>query len=166
MTKVALGLGSNIEDRSNYIVTAIRNIVERKLLTNIVESEFLNNKALLTKDAPTEWDKDFLNCVIVGNTTLQPIELLQEVKAIERDLGRKYTRIWAPREIDIDILLYGDTCIETEDLTIPHPRLLHRKFALCLLAKLEPNWIYPTKGSFYCKTLRNIESELYKHEYS
>jgi 2-amino-4-hydroxy-6-hydroxymethyldihydropteridine diphosphokinase len=166
MTKVALGLGSNIGDRNNYILTAIRKIAENKLLADVVLSELLNNKAVLTKDAPKKWDKEFLNCVIVGHTTLPPIKLLKELKAIEKDLGRIDTKTWAPREIDIDILLYGDICLKTKDLIIPHPGLLHRKFALCLLTGVEPNWTYPAKGKFFQKPLCCIEEELYKYEYS
>jgi 2-amino-4-hydroxy-6-hydroxymethyldihydropteridine diphosphokinase/dihydropteroate synthase len=90
------------------------------------------------------WDKPFLNMIIGGQTSLSPIDLLHSLKRIEKEMGRpKEYKAWAPRIIDLDILLYNDLSIETEHLTIPHPEIENRSFIQHLLAlmQVEP-WAY------------------------
>lgn len=161
---VALGLGSNLVDKSKYLTEAVKIITKSGLLIDIRQSRFLTNSALLPEGAPQDWDSDFLNVVIVGKSSLSPVELLLLLKNIEKDLGRVDRGRWAPREIDIDILLYGNKSICIKDLTIPHKELLNRKFAVCLLAEIEPGWRYPIKGRFYQQTLAQIVAELYPDE--
>ena len=72
----------------------------------------------------------FLNSAVKIDTSLTPQLLLKAVKKIEKDLGRKKTVHWGPREIDLDILLYGDKIIKRKDLIIPHPRMFEREFVL------------------------------------
>jgi len=80
----------------------------------------------------------FLNAAVAAQTTLGPEELLKTLKQIERDLGRRPTRRWGPRIIDLDILFYGDLRLDTPDLTIPHPEASDRRFVLVPLAEICP----------------------------
>jgi 2-amino-4-hydroxy-6-hydroxymethyldihydropteridine diphosphokinase len=85
----------------------------------------------------------FLNAVAHIETTLTPEGLLQAVLHLENEMGRTRTRRWGPRVIDIDILVYGDRQVNAPALTIPHPRLRERAFALVPLAEVAPGWVLP-----------------------
>lgn len=82
---------------------------------------------------PQSW---FLNAVVAVETALPPLELLRAAREIERNMGREPGPRWGPRLIDIDILLYGDEQLNTEELTLPHPELWNRRFALVPLREL------------------------------
>lgn len=92
-----------------------------------------------------ESDNYFLNQCVSFYTDLKPLELLSQLKNIEEKLGRleKKSTTYEDRIIDIDILLYGNKIVNTEELSIPHPRLAERKFALLPLAELDPELIHP-----------------------
>jgi 2-amino-4-hydroxy-6-hydroxymethyldihydropteridine diphosphokinase len=81
---------------------------------------------------------DFLNAVIEVRTTVPPAKLLSDLKCIEQQLGRVKRERWGQREIDLDILLYGEMVLQTEALTIPHPGLLERSFVLIPLLGIAP----------------------------
>src|SRR3989338_3450233 len=110
---VYLGLGTNVGDREKNLDRAV---------------EFLGKKISALRRAPLYESKavgftdqaNFLNTAVVGYTTLPPAELLQFCKQIEKDVGRVERFRWGPREIDIDILFYGDQIMESKALTIPH----------------------------------------------
>jgi 2-amino-4-hydroxy-6-hydroxymethyldihydropteridine diphosphokinase len=79
-------------------------------------------------------------------TELAPRELLDTLLAIERELGRERRERWGPRTIDLDLLLYGDETIDEPGLTVPHPRLHERRFALEPLLDLDPELAIPGRG--------------------
>jgi 2-amino-4-hydroxy-6-hydroxymethyldihydropteridine diphosphokinase len=85
----------------------------------------------------------FLNAVVAVDTSLNPVTLLQQTQAIERALGRETTYHWGPRTIDLDILLYGDTQVNTATLTIPHAELCQRAFVMIPLLELVPGLVLP-----------------------
>lgn len=85
----------------------------------------------------------FLNMVVEVQTTLAPLVLLHELKALERRLGRREGVRYGPRLIDLDILIYNDWVVETPDLTIPHPRMAERAFVLVPLSDLAPEGRHP-----------------------
>src|SRR5262249_34502535 len=91
----------------------------------------------------------FLNGAVELDTTLEPADLLAELLEIERSLGRDRSHVppGGPRTIDLDLLLYGDTQINEEGLTVPHPRLHERRFVLEPLAELDPRLVVPGRGS-------------------
>jgi len=132
-----LGFGSNIEDRLNALSKAVfnvNNIAPILKLSPIYESE-----AVLTDDAPEEWNTPFLNMVAKISTDLPPDELLTACQTIEKLLGRpKNHAHWSPRIIDIDILLYDKEEIDTDRLTIPHPLIAERPFVVFPLADIAP----------------------------
>ena len=129
-----LGLGSNLGCREDNLRQAIAALREQpgmgvKRLSAVYETEPWGRT-----DQPR-----FLNMVAEVETVLSPEQLLAAAQAIEAALGRERTARWAPRVLDIDILLYGDERIATEALTIPHPLLAERQFALVPLAELVPD---------------------------
>ena len=140
MTIVAISLGSNMGNREEYFNKSISLL--KKLLVDVKVSSFLNNKALLRPGSPLSWDMDFLNCVVVGSSDYGPHSLMHELRKIEKQVSGLQKRSWAPREIDIDILLYGDISIHDHDLEIPHREFLNRKFLLELLNDIAPDIKY------------------------
>jgi len=90
----------------------------------------------------TEQDT-FYNAVAAIKTSLKPIPLLNALKAIEAQLGRKQRQRWGPREIDLDILLMGKLNFKTTLLTVPHPELSNRQFTLVPLREISPSAAHP-----------------------
>lgn len=159
--EVVLGLGSNLGDRSSYLEFAISQLVKKEIISNITLSTIHQTKALLLENSPKEWNIDFLNMAVRGTTKLTPEVLLSAVKSIERDIGRKHTERWAPREIDIDILSYGEDAIHHPLITIPHPSLLDREWAIIPLSEVYPEWKYPVLGPYYKLTAKEIAKKLF-----
>ncbi|WP_400161841.1 2-amino-4-hydroxy-6-hydroxymethyldihydropteridine diphosphokinase [Brevibacillus sp. TJ4] len=120
-----LALGSNLGDRADQLKQAIRKLHARpgiciKRVSAIYETDPVG---FVEQDA-------FLNMVIAAETSLSAEQLLQAALSIEQELGRVRTVRWGPRTLDIDLLLYGDSCIEQEHLRIPHPEMTKRAFVL------------------------------------
>jgi len=128
-----LSLGSNLGDREDNLHRAIEMISKRVGKVTTVSS-FLESEAVGFVSA-----NKFINCAICVLTALTPFELLHTTQDIERALGRKkksVNGIYSDRTIDIDILLYGDTKIDTDELKIPHPRMQERDFVLIPLKEI------------------------------
>lgn len=140
---VAIGIGSNVGDRLSHIRKAIFQISERGIISNVKISGVYETPALLPETAPEEWNTSFYNCAISGNTDLKPEVLLNELKEVEKSLGRIDRGRWGPREIDLDIICWGNLVYSSEKLTIPHPELHKRLFVIAPLAELLPDWAHP-----------------------
>jgi 2-amino-4-hydroxy-6-hydroxymethyldihydropteridine diphosphokinase len=110
---VVLGLGSNIGDRLKYLTQAV-NILSKSVLAALEMSPIYEAEAELKIGSPDDWSVPFLNMAIVGETHLTPYELLKKIKMIEKEIGRQDRGIWAPREIDIDILAFGGLAIDND----------------------------------------------------
>lgn len=131
--KIIFGLGSNLGDRNFYLEQAVNKLEEQLFLTSVQKSEILKNPALLKPDSPKEWNIEFFNIAVSADINLEkfsPEKILEIIKKIEKDLGRKESAKWAPREIDIDILTIEGVNIKTPTLTIPHYDLMNRDFFL------------------------------------
>lgn len=102
---------------------------------------------------------DYLNTAAVGRTRLSPDALLSLAKALEHKAGRRPGARNAPRPLDIDLLLYGDRVAVHPELTLPHPALLHRRFALAPLADLTPAWWIPPRGPTVAEALACCDTE-------
>jgi 2-amino-4-hydroxy-6-hydroxymethyldihydropteridine diphosphokinase len=89
---------------------------------------------------------EFLNAAAVIETTIAPLSFLDELRDIELRHGRTAAQRWAPRTLDIDLLLYGDEVMETPMLTLPHPRMSFRRFVLEPAAEIAPKMLHPTIG--------------------
>jgi 2-amino-4-hydroxy-6-hydroxymethyldihydropteridine diphosphokinase/dihydropteroate synthase len=140
---IILGLGSNSGDRLDNLRGAYLALKKNKKLKIIAASPLYQSDALLPKSADQDWNRFYLNLAIQIETSLSPLECLHQIKEIEKNLGRKKSKRWAPRVIDIDILAWEEKVIESDNLTIPHLGLCDRPFALWPLADLAPNWIFP-----------------------
>lgn len=87
--------------------------------------------------------EEFFNCVIKINTYFEPNDLLHFLKSVERQIGRKVTTKWGPREIDLDILFYNDLIYSDNEITIPHRDLINRDFVLVPLNEIAPELVHP-----------------------
>lgn len=138
MKRVFLLLGSNIGNKQEVIITAIRQI-------NSNAGKVVQTSALY-ETAPWGIEEQdlFLNAVIEIETEMPAVTLLHTLLDIEKQLGR--TRLvpkFGPRVIDIDILLYGIEIVDADDLTIPHPAMSQRRFTLVPLAEIAKDYIHP-----------------------
>lgn len=131
MTLVYLSLGSNIGDRKMYLLKAIKKIDNLDNTQVLAISSFYQTKAW----GNTNQD-DFINCAIAIKTDLDPYILLDHCQEIEKDLDRIRHEHWGPRTIDIDILLYGQLEIKSDNLLIPHPYMYERAFVLVPLLEI------------------------------
>lgn len=137
MNKVFLLLGSNLGDRHLFLQQAIEHI-QTEIAPVVQASSVYETQSWGKTDAP-----NYLNQVIVLQTTLPPQAVLQKILAIEALLGRERHVKWDSRTIDIDILFYGDDIIDEELLKVPHPELHNRRFTLEPLAELAPGFVHP-----------------------
>lgn len=133
---VALGLGSNLGDRLAHLRFA------RARLARLLRKARFSPVYETIPVGPVP-QPPFLNACCVGIVTLPASDLLREVKVLEREAGRAAGPRLGPRELDIDILLYGTGPIRAEGLEIPHPRLHERAFALVPLSDVAPEWLHP-----------------------
>lgn len=127
MAKVFLGLGTNLGDKRNNLLTAVTNI-EEKIGKVTSLSSFYE-----TEPWGFESENSFLNAALCVETSLEPMAILRIIKDIEIEMGRtqkSVNRMYSDRIIDIDILLYDDLTMATEELTIPHPLMKERDFVI------------------------------------
>ena len=149
MSIVYLGLGSNLGDREKNLTQALE-LLSRKLEIRKVSS-FYETEPVGYENQPI-----FLNLACEASTKLTPEELLHLAKTVEAGLGRIRSFLNAPRLIDIDILLYDNQIVKTQNLLIPHPRLAERAFVLIPLVEIAPDLIHPEIG----KTISELVSSL------
>ena len=147
--RVYLSLGSNVGDRRANLRAAIERLGRFGrvvALSSLYETE------------PVEFTAQawFLNCAAVLETEKPPRQLLKALLDVERRMGRRRIEKKGPRNIDIDILLFADSIVETKGLTIPHPALHRRRFVLEPLAEIAPDARHPV----FKKTVRELHEEL------
>lgn len=144
--KVFIALGSNKGDLRANILSAVAHLAQTGNVLNI---------SPLIETAPEGYadQDDFLNGALVLETALAPHELLKNLKKIEAQLGRKPTFKNGPREIDLDIIFYNDLILQTDSLTIPHPRAHERVFVLEPLCALAPDFRHPVLGLTVCELM-------------
>jgi 2-amino-4-hydroxy-6-hydroxymethyldihydropteridine diphosphokinase len=142
MVACLLGLGSNVGDRGATLRAALDEIDALPNVRVARRSEWHRSKPI---GGPPGQD-EFLNASTVVETTVPPLALLDELKDIESRHGRQRGERWAPRTLDIDVLLYGNEVAETEMLTLPHPRMTFRRFVLEPAAEVAPRMLHPTIG--------------------
>ena len=158
---VILSLGSNLGDREENLAAAITLLGTFNEINNIKSASFYESEPLYNTDQP-----NFLNTIISCNSSLTPFDFLDKIKYIESTLGRPKERDKnQPRIIDIDILCYGNSYLETDELIIPHPQLMFRKFVLLPFCELMPDYHIEKIGSTISELLRLCpdESNVVKH---
>ena len=161
MHTVYLGLGRNQSDPINQIKNATE-LIEK------IETSKITKKSSLYESLPVGYldQPNFINQVISLQTSLSPAELFERFQQIEFQLKRVKKIVNGPRTIDIDILLFNQEIILTNDLTIPHPRMLDRAFVMIPLLEIEPNILVPKisnlkeiLGKLDKKTLTKIDDQ-------
>ncbi|MBA3348028.1 MAG: 2-amino-4-hydroxy-6-hydroxymethyldihydropteridine diphosphokinase [Actinobacteria bacterium] len=137
-----IGLGANLGDREGSLRAALELLGRRQGIRVAAVSTLRETDPVGYLDQPR-----FLNGAARVETDLAPLELLDALLAVERQLGRERTGPrFGPRTVDLDLLLYGDRAVDEEGLTVPHPRLHERRFALEPLAELAPELVVPGRG--------------------
>ena len=147
--RLALGLGSSDRDALGWLRRAVAALKAEPGLRMLAISPIYESDALLPPDAPASWNVPYLNLAVsleVDAQELSPLALLDRIKKIEKRLGRQERERWAPREIDIDILAWTGVRLQTEQLSIPHPGLIDRPFALLPLAEVAAGELVPMPG--------------------
>lgn len=137
-TNAFLLLGTNLGNRAHNLSVVKKNITDKSIGSIINLSSLYETAAWGITDQPS-----FYNQIIEIKTELGPLELLRACLTIENEIGRKRIQKWGPRLIDIDILYYGDLCVDTKELHIPHPEIQNRRFTLVPLVEISPNFIHP-----------------------
>lgn len=150
MHKLAyLSLGSNVGDRAANLNAAIARLGE--LGAVVAVSSFYETEPVELAAQP--W---FLNCAVALDTEKMPKQLLTGIFEIEQGMGRRRVQTKGPRSIDIDILLFGSSIVDTKKLTIPHPALHERRFVLEPLAEIAPEVRHPV----FKRTVREMRDAL------
>lgn len=160
-TPVAIGLGTNLGDRMGNLRRAIAGI--GAAVGGLRTSTVWASDAMLLPGAPADWSMPFLNAVVVGRTLLGPHALLDALQAIELDLGRGPHEKWAPRSIDLDLLLYGDAIIDDARLSVPHRGIGERPFVLLPLAELWPEGRLPGAARTLAEQARRYRAAHPRH---
>ena len=144
-----LSLGSNIGNRERHLGDAIVRLQALGRVATV--SSLYETEPVEFTDQP--W---FLNCVVLLEINATPTELLANLLAIEQEMGRVRTQNKGPRTIDIDILLLGETILDSPELTIPHPAMHQRRFVLEPMAEIAPEVWHPSLK----KTIQRLLEEL------
>jgi 2-amino-4-hydroxy-6-hydroxymethyldihydropteridine diphosphokinase len=148
-TPVAIALGSNLGDREATLhaaVAALHPIVHNLRLSSLHETEYVG----------AEVQPPVLNGAAAGETTVSAHRLLERLLEIELEFGRTRPYGGAPRTLDLDLILYGETTIDEPGLVVPHPRFRARRFVLEPLVEIVPDWRDPVTG----KTMRELLDRL------
>jgi 2-amino-4-hydroxy-6-hydroxymethyldihydropteridine diphosphokinase len=140
--KAFVGMGSNLGDRAGWLRRAVDLLGADPAIDVVALSSVRETEPVDYVEQPR-----FLNAALEVETDLPARELLERLLAVEQALGRRRDGPrFGPRTIDLDLLLYGDEVIDEPGLTVPHPRLAERRFALEPLHELDPDLVIPGRG--------------------
>jgi 2-amino-4-hydroxy-6-hydroxymethyldihydropteridine diphosphokinase len=137
--KVVIALGSNLGDRKATLDSAVDAL--KQIITITKVSSYIETDPVGGPEQP-----DYLNAVLIGESDLEPTDLLLKMQAIELAAGRERLERWGARTLDLDLIVAGDLVMDTELLTLPHPRAHERRFVLDPWLEVDPQAILPGFG--------------------
>ena len=154
-TEAYISIGSNMGNKKENLEKAISELTQ-------VKDTFVTKKSEIIETEPFGYKEqdDFLNACVGIKTLLPARELLKELLAIEKRMGRERKIKWGPRIIDLDIIFYGKEVIEEDDLIVPHPYMEYREFVLKPLEEIIPNFVHP----LLMKRVSTLRKELEENE--
>jgi 2-amino-4-hydroxy-6-hydroxymethyldihydropteridine diphosphokinase len=137
-----VSLGSNLGDRAGNLLLAVRGLMEASFVVHKLSAIYETEPVGVADD-----QQKFLNMVAeIHLSGITPSQMMARMLRIEYLLGRKDKFLKKPRTVDLDLLLFGDVVTETDFLTIPHPRMIDRRFVLQPLAEIAPHVVHPVLG--------------------
>lgn len=139
---VYIGLGSNLGDKKENLGRALKILGSTDGVCITRVSSLYQSEPWGFKD-----QDDFVNQVVEIETELDAFTLLHRLQAIEIDMGRQRAAKWGPRNIDLDILLYGDEVLQSKELQVPHAHMRERLFVLIPLQEINPEIVFPDDGT-------------------
>ena len=153
MTTVILGLGGNIGD----VVKNFRQSIDKLPIIDLQVSRIYKSKAMLEDNTPVEWDMDYYNMAVMGEYEGSLEDFYKIVRQIECSMRNVKTEKFIPREIDIDIIFWGSSIINTNQLVIPHKGMLNRDFVLRPVCDIAPQFVHPIENKKVLDLLRISE---------
>lgn len=148
-----LAIGSNLGDKKAYLDSVSEEIKKDDCIIELAKSDYISTKPYKVTDQP-----DFLNGAIKIETIYTPSELLKFCHMTEEKAGRKRLRHWGERTLDVDIILYGNEVIYTDELKVPHPEMHLREFVLEPLVQIDPYLVHPLKMKSVSELLSDLQS--------
>jgi 2-amino-4-hydroxy-6-hydroxymethyldihydropteridine diphosphokinase len=148
--RIFIGLGSNLEPRLDYLRAAVTRL---QTIGNVIHKSSIYETAPMGDIS----QPDFLNAIVEIGSSLTPLELVTRLKSFEKEIGRKDRPRWHEREIDLDLLFYGDRVLQSTELTIPHPEIPRRAFVLVPMSELDPNFLHPVLNKSVSELLRDVD---------
>ncbi len=149
--RVFIALGSNIGQRLDYLQMGLNELHALRGMDVLSASSVYETAPLGYTEQPA-----FLNAVCCARTEGTPADLLAAMQAIEHRHGRQRTIHWGPRTLDLDLLLFGDTCVNSPTLTLPHPHITVRDFVLVPLLQIAPDARDPSTALPYAHYLERL----------
>ena len=141
--KIIIGIGGNIKsnDGSHPVHVAMNaiNYLQNYSIQVTGQSSWYESQPIPKSDQP-----NFFNCIVIANTLLNELDVLETLHKIEHKLGRRRKIANEPRVIDLDLIDYSNKILKNNQIVIPHPRAHKRRFVMEPLAELDPNWVHPT----------------------
>lgn len=151
MGQCAIGLGSNLGDSLAILTGAI----DRLKTHSQVELVAVSSWYITAPVGPPQ--PDYLNGCVTFETSLTPLDLLNNLQAIESEFGRVRQEVWGARTLDLDLLLYENLIIDLPTLQVPHPCMCERAFVLVPLAEIAADWIEPRSGNSIATLCNKLE---------